>query len=62
MGLQRVIDALKTEIEVLEEDLKDTQKLYKQIQASTSWRVTRPLRRVMALRGNDSSSASNTLP
>ncbi len=55
-GLQGAIEGLQTHIHVLEDDLKDQQRLNEQMLASTSWKVTSPLRRVMALRRSDSSS------
>jgi hypothetical protein len=58
-GLQSEIDRLLTEIEVLDEtrneELARMQELIERMEASTSWRVTRPLRRLTELRSPDHS-------
>jgi hypothetical protein len=58
-SLQREIDRLHIEIAVLyeaqAEELARMQELMQQMQASTSWRVTRPLRRLAALRSPEQS-------
>jgi hypothetical protein len=58
-SLQREIDRLHTEIAVLyeaqAEELARMQELMQQMQASTSWRVTRPLRLLSELRSQDHS-------
>jgi hypothetical protein len=58
-GLQGEIDRLHTQIEVLDEarteELARMQELIEGMKASTSWRVTRPLRRLAELRSPDHS-------
>jgi hypothetical protein len=54
-GLQGEIDRLHTQIQILEDERTDVYELYEQMQASTSWRLTRPLRRIAELRSSDHS-------
>ncbi len=44
------IDRLRSRIDVVEGELTDMIEQYEEMQASTSWRLTRPLRRLAALR------------
>jgi hypothetical protein len=50
-GLEAEVVRLHGELEILAEAYE----LYQQMQASTSWRITRPLRRLAALRAPDHS-------
>jgi hypothetical protein len=50
-GLEAEVKRLHMELQILEEAYE----LYQQMQASTSWRITRPLRRLAALRAADHS-------
>ena len=51
-GLNARVDALESDRDRMRADLIAMNELYERMQASTSWRVTRPLRQVAALRGH----------
>jgi hypothetical protein len=49
-GANAQIDRLRTDIDVVQDQLADMIEQYEQMQASTSWRLTRPIRRLAARR------------
>jgi hypothetical protein len=51
VGLNARVAALKAELEAKRTDIAGMQELLERMQASTSWRITRPLRRMASLRG-----------
>lgn len=55
---QTHIEMLEDEVEAARAELSDVYELYEQMQSSTSWRITRPLRRAAALRPDGHSSRS----
>ena len=45
------VAALTRDVEAVQTESEEMYKLYEQMQASTSWRITRPLRQVANIRG-----------